>query len=93
MPGVAVKFSLIDGNDTGFDAATDEQGAFFAGAMSGGGEYSVEIYYTQPPLKPAHGDSFPTVQLKDGSSRVDGPSSAAPPGSFDGLILPPRRPR
>jgi uncharacterized GH25 family protein len=74
VPGVHVRFSLVDGNDYGF-ATTASDGTFTAGALSGGGEYAVDVRprpRSDVPLPPADGGVFPHVFVADGTSRVTG---------------------
>ncbi len=72
VAGVAVVFELEPKVDFGF-ATTEEDGTFVAGAMSGGGTYSVTVRANRGSpvaLEPAPGTSFPTVSLTDGRSRA-----------------------
>jgi hypothetical protein len=72
VPDVHVQLEL-DRKDWGF-AQTDEDGAFRAGAMSGGGDYAITVARARggPPYPPAPGAPPAVVTLRDGDSHVEG---------------------
>lgn len=74
ISGAYLKFALIGGEDWGH-ATSDDEGRFRALAMSGGGDYSVEVRPSVSSplvLAPHQGETFATTRLADGSSRVEG---------------------
>ncbi len=68
--GAFVRFTLLHGHDDAI-ATTSDDGRFRADAMSGGGEYAVQVQRTADEAT-ATGDRFPPVTVKDGSSAVTG---------------------
>lgn len=74
VPNVHVRLSLLEGRDYGF-ATTAADGSWKAGALSGGGEYAVEVKPSARSgvsLPPSEGGLFPNVFVKDGTSHVTG---------------------
>jgi protocatechuate 3,4-dioxygenase beta subunit len=73
VAGARVELSLVGGRDYGWDV-TGADGSFEANALSGGGEYQIEVHPAQTPdltYRPAGGRA-PRVAVRDGRSRVTG---------------------
>lgn len=74
VPGVYLAFSLLGGRDFGL-ATTADDGTFRARALSGGGEYSVEIRNgpgSGVAFAPATGKRFPRFAVNDGATHLTG---------------------
>jgi hypothetical protein len=71
--GAVVVFTLSQTRDEG-RGVTDSEGTFGCNAMTGGGEYKVEVFpstVSRTPYTPA-GAAFAPVALADGASHVEG---------------------
>ncbi len=74
VAGAGVHFDHLKTGDQG-RCASDMEGKFSCGSMTGGGTYAVSVYVSadqELALPPAHGKKFPPVELEDGKSQVTG---------------------
>lgn len=74
VPGVFVRWNHEVTQDEG-RGTTDAQGHYRCRAMQGGGTYRALVFATneaQKPFPPAPGTTYPTRDVKDGTSKVEG---------------------
>src|SRR5262249_862126 len=72
--GVFVRWTNEKTGDLG-KSLTDPQGRFRCTAMTGGARYRAAVYATsaqQRPFSTANGEPYPLVELRDGSTTLDG---------------------
>lgn len=78
VKGVFVRWIHVTTQDEG-RGVTDATGRYRCRAMQGGGTYRAKVFASptaERPFSPAPGTSYPTIDVKDGTSKVEGATIA-----------------